>query len=110
MEFNISGDIIFRLFEIALGAVFTVLWWMMKEKDKATQRNIEKLWEEHEKDAKRLQEVELEIAKHHYIKSELDEKFDELKIEIKDGLHNLSEQLKSFTSATIELIKYSKKD
>lgn len=71
------------------GAVGTVLWYLLRQKDAKQQRDIDLLWEKHDDDAQRLTDLSIEIAKKHYERPELDGKFDRLETSIRDGLKEL---------------------
>jgi hypothetical protein len=78
--------------EIALfivGAVFTFIGFLLRQKDEKQEEQIKLLFSKHDEDAARLEELRLEIAKHHYIRSELDAKFDKLENSIVEGLDKL---------------------
>lgn len=84
---------------MVLGALFSVVGWLLKNKDEAQSRQIanlesqiEGLYQKHDKNAASIQELRLQIAREHYQKSEMDERFTELKITIRDGLQNMAER------------------
>lgn len=87
--------------EAIVGGIFTVLWWLLKNKDERQEDSIKMLFEKHEEDAKKLEELKLEIARQHYIKPELDAKFDRLEISIKDGMHELGNKFDKLSSILI---------
>lgn len=77
------------LVEIAvfiLSGIFAVLWWLLKNKDSKQEKDIDLLWTKHDEDAKRLQEVELDIARRHYVKDELDLRFSKLEAAVREGM------------------------
>lgn len=80
----------------------TVLWWSIRrlidrvdtlEISAAKQTSITLLWEKHDEDAKRLDEFQLEIAKKHYERTELDQRFDRLEKAITSGLEKLGDKI-----------------
>lgn len=73
-----------------LGAVFTVLWWLLRNKDMKQEKDIDLLFKKHDDDAGRLQALELEIAKNHYVKSELDPKFSLLESAFRSSFNSMS--------------------
>jgi hypothetical protein len=78
--------------EIALfivGAVFTFIGFLLRQKDEKQEEQIKLLFSKHDEDAAGLEKLRLEIAKHHYIRPELDAKFDKLENSIVDGLDKL---------------------
>lgn len=68
-----------------LGGIFTVLWFLLRQKDESQEQRIKKLFELHDEDAKELAQHRLMIAENHYRKPELDIKFDKIESSIKDG-------------------------
>jgi hypothetical protein len=72
-----------------VGAVFTLVSFLLREKDKKQEEQIKLLFVKHDEDAAKLERLELEIAKHHYIRPELDAKFDKLEGSIVEGLDKL---------------------
>lgn len=78
---------------LAIGGVFTVLWWLLRQKDYRQEKQIELLFQKHDDDAKRLQDLELEIAKNHYLKNELDAKFDKIENAFRDGMKDMGDKI-----------------
>ncbi len=111
-----------HLFEVALIGVFSVLWWLLRNKDDKQQRELQEfihttdtyreirklevekkfdqLWtkqrddytqllSKHEADARELAELRERIAREHYVKQEMDNKFDKLERAFTDGLKDL---------------------
>ncbi len=74
---------------LVVGGVFTVLWWLLRNKDAAQGRQIEILFLKHDEDANRLRDFQIEIASMHYKKPELDTKFDRLESAFRDGTREL---------------------
>lgn len=79
-----------------VGVVLGVIAYLLDRKDRQQERaldeqkqQIELLFKKHDEDAKRLQEVELDIAKRHYVKEELDSKFERLEAAIKSTMTEL---------------------
>ena len=60
------------------------------------QRAIDLLFEKHDQDAKRLDIFELDIAKHHYQKNELDARFDKLERAFENGFKSLGDKFDNF--------------
>lgn len=96
-----------------LGAIFTVLWWLLRQqvssRDKqiqdmqdAHEKEIAKLWEKHDEDARRLQDLELDIAKKHYLKEELDGRFERFEIAIRDDIKELGKKFDSLFDILIK--------
>lgn len=83
------------------GAIGTVLWYLLRQKDAKQQKDIELLWTKHDEDAQRLADLSLEIAKKHYERPELDGKFDRLDASIRDGLRELGNKFDRLAEALI---------
>ena len=72
-----------------VGAVFTLISFLLRQRDEKQEEQIKLLFAKHDDDAAKLEKLELEIAKQHYIRPELDAKFDKLEGSIVDGLDKL---------------------
>lgn len=72
-----------------LTGLFVVLWYLLQQKDAKQQKDIELLWEKHDDDVKQLQALQLHIASQHYIKAELDQKFDRMDATMRTGFEAL---------------------
>ena len=83
------------------GAIASVLWYLLRQKDAKQQTDIDNLWKKHDEDAQRLAELSLEIAKKHYERHELDGKFDRLEASIRDGLKDLGAKFDRLAEALI---------
>lgn len=111
-----------HLFETGLIGIFTVLWWLLRNKDERQQQEFntfvqaietykevrklevekafDQLWTKqrddvaqllakHEVDVRELAELRERIAREHYVKQELDNKFDKLERAFTDGFKDL---------------------
>ena len=87
-----------------LSGLFAVLWWLLRQKDSAQQKQISMLFEKHDEDAKRLQDLELDIAKHHYLKVELDPKFDRLAASFRTDMEALGSKVEKLTDAVVRRV------
>lgn len=85
----------------ALGLLFTVLWYLLQQKDTKQQKDIELLWTKHDLDAKELENLKLQIAQQHYVKSELDSKFDRMEETFREGFKNLGVKVDHLTTTLI---------
>lgn len=85
----------------AVGVVVAVIGYLLARKDAHQEKQIEALWEKHDQDAARLQDVELDIAKRHYVKDELDARFGQLDSSIRTGLDTLGAKFDKLTEALI---------
>jgi len=89
-----------------LGAVFSIVGWLLKNKDKqqedalnAHSAQIKLLFEKHDADATALQELRVQIASNHYERPELDKKFDKLETTFRDGFKDLGEKFDKLSDA-----------
>lgn len=65
-------------------------------------QQVELLWQKHDADAQDLSELRLHIASQHYVKTELDNRFDKMELAFKHGFHELGDKLDKLTNAVIE--------
>lgn len=80
-----------------ISGVFSVLWWLLKQKDAAQAEQIKTLFTKHDEDAAKLDALALKIAETHYIKPELDAKFTHLEMSIRDGMRELGTKFDRFS-------------
>lgn len=89
---------------IGISIVVTIIGSLLAKKDAAQEKeivalrtdhgkHISELWEMHNRDAQRLNDFEVRIAREHYVKQELDAKFDKLEIAFRDGFKDLGDKL-----------------
>lgn len=86
------------------GAIFTVLWYLLRQKDAAQEEAIKKLFQLHDSNAIGLSDLRLQIAQGHYNKDELNVKFDKLDNSFKDGFKQLGDKLEEFNRTLIQYI------
>ena len=102
-----------------LGVIFSIISWLLQQKDKAQEEKItalakkhledmcqrdEKitlLFLKHDTDEKALHDLALQIAKNHYERNELDRKFDRLDQTFKEGFTLLGDKLDKMNSALL---------
>ena len=84
-----------------LGVLFTVLWYLLQQKDAKQQKDIELLWTKHDSDVTELQQLKLQIASQHYVKAELDQKFDRMDATMKTGFEILSSKVDKLSDVLI---------
>lgn len=91
-------------------AALSVVAYLLKQKDEkqgkeiaemraAMDRHVELLWQKHDTDAKDLSELRLHIASQHYVKTELDARFDRMEASFNHGFHDLSGKLDKLIDA-----------
>lgn len=77
------------LTDMIVEGLLVVLWYLLRSKDSAQQKAIDLLFAKHDEDVGDLQKLKFEIAKSHYDKPELDQKFDRLETAIQEGMRDL---------------------
>ncbi len=82
-----------------------VVWFLLRKKDSDQAAQIQLLFVKHDEDAKALQELRVQIASNHYIKSELDYKFDKLEVTIKESFKELSTEFHNLSAALLKHIE-----
>ena len=99
--------------------VCTVLWWLIRQRDTTLNTEItdlecrrkadsEMLWQKHDDDVRRLQDVELDIARRHYVKEELDDRFDRIERSINNGMESLCVKMDRLSDALLKHITEEK--
>ena len=68
----------------------TLLWYLLTQKDAKQEEAIKLLWQKHDVDAKELENLKLQIASQHYVKAELDQKFNQMDATMRNGFQILS--------------------
>jgi hypothetical protein len=85
-----------------LSGIFTVLWWLLRQKDERQEEAIKLLFTKHDSNEKKIDAFQLEVAKMHYVKPELDAKFDRLEVSIKEGMHELGTKFDKLSDVLIK--------
>ncbi len=91
-----------NLTDLIITGVGVVVWWLLRNRDARQQDAIETLFRKHDEDARRLDDFQLEIAKHHYVKPELDAKFEHLEISIREGMSDLGKKFDRLSEVLIK--------
>ncbi len=68
------------------------LGWFLRSKDEFQAKQIALLFVKHDEDAKALQDLRIQIASNHYVKQELDSRFDKLEAAFSAGFKTLGEK------------------
>ena len=84
-----------------LTGLFVVLWYLLLQKDSKQQKDIELLWTKHDSDVTELQQLKLQIASQHYVKAELDQKFDRMDTTMRSGFKDLSEKVEQLSKTLL---------
>lgn len=66
-----------------------VVGWLLANKDAKQASEIDLLFKKHDADAQALADLKLEIAKEHYLKHELDQRFQQLDTTFRNGFREL---------------------
>lgn len=94
-----------ELILLALGGVGTVVWYLLRQKDEEQQAAIKLLFHKHDLDYEDLQALKLQIASQHYVKQELDSKFDKLETAFRDGFTSLGTKFDRLGDALVTHIQ-----
>lgn len=86
-------------FIFGLALLFGVIGYLLSRRDAKQAEEIETLFKLHHADEKQLHNLELEIARNHYPKNELDERFKQLDQTMKDGFGSLGADIKEMVKA-----------
>jgi hypothetical protein len=97
-------DIAFYL----LSGLAAMIAWFLRSKDEAQQRQIALLFTKHDEDAAQLSELKERIAREHYVKGELDARFQRLEDAFRDGFHDLGAKIDKLTEVFLDHIAKSK--
>lgn len=84
---------------IVLGLVFSVIGWLLTNKDKKQEDEIKLLFKKHDEDEKELTNLRIKIAENHYQKPELDAKFADINNTLKEGFAQLDKSIKEMSKS-----------
>lgn len=90
---------------LAISGTGSVVWYLLRQKDAAQQAAIDLLFKKHDEDYRELQELKLRIASEHYVKGELDHKFDKLEGAFRDGFADLGKKFDNLGQVLIRHIQ-----
>jgi hypothetical protein len=85
--------------------LITVVGWLLASKDSKQGHEIDLLFKKHDEDAKALADLRIEIAKEHYLKHELDARFQSLQDTFKEELRNLGGKFDNLTNILVEHVR-----
>jgi len=97
------------LLERVVEGLLIVLWYLLRAKDTQQQKSIDLLFRKHDEDSAALQDLKLQIAKTHYDKPELDQKFDRLETAIQDGMRDLGTRFDRLSEILVKHITREEK-
>lgn len=84
-----------------LGMV-AIIGWFLRQKDEQQAESIRLLFKKHDDDATALANLRLEIAKEHYLKHELDARFQSLEDTFRTGMADLAMRFDKLSNALLE--------
>jgi hypothetical protein len=105
-----------------LNGIFAVIWFLLRKKDDAQEKHIcdqdvrinelsvkldqqvALLFEKHDRDVERLVDFKLKIAEEHYLKPELDTKFEKLELSFRDGFKDMGLKFDNLANALLKNI------
>jgi len=87
------------IISIVLGLVFSVIGWLLSNKDKKQEDEIKLLFKKRDEDAKELTDLRIKIAEQHYQKPELDTKFSDINATLKSGFTQLDSGIKEMSKS-----------
>lgn len=87
---------------LVIGTVFSLVGWLLRNKDEAQARQISLLFTKHDEDARALQDLRVQLAREHYQKNELDARFDKLEAAFRAGFADLGQKFDRLSEALIE--------
>ena len=93
------------LWALIIGGLVAVISWALKQKDEAQGRQITALWTKHDEDAKALAELKERIAREHYLKHELDSRFESLELSFREGMRDLGGKMDKLTETLIQTLE-----
>lgn len=74
----------------------------LKDLNEKLQKQIDLLFKKHDDDVAALNSLQLQIAKEHYLKHELDQRFMSLENAFKDGMHELGRKFDKLTDTLVD--------
>lgn len=89
------------LTQAAILGLIGLVGYFLRQKDSEQGAKIDKLFLIHDKDVEKLAALELKIASDHYIKPELDAKFDKMEATFKEGFHTLGHKFDKLTDILV---------
>jgi hypothetical protein len=82
------------IWQIGAMTIISVIGVLLRNKDQAQAEQIAMLFKKHDDDVAALQELRLQIANNHYVKHELDLRFDKLEATFTRGFDELGKALR----------------
>lgn len=79
-----------------------IIGFFLRQKDEAQAKQISTLWAKHDEDAMALSELKERIAREHYVKAELDARFQRLEDAFRTGFNELGGKLDKLTDVMVQ--------
>lgn len=86
-----------------IGGLFSVLWGFLKLQNAQQADQIRILFKKHDDSVKEIRGLELKIAQEHYVKGELDTKFDKLERAFSDGFKELGSKFDKLSNQLLRM-------
>jgi hypothetical protein len=86
-----------------------LIGFFLRQKDEAQGKQITTLWAKHDEDAKALSELKERIAREHYMKHELDSRFERLENAFREGMTEVGSKIDHLTQVLVNSV-YEKID
>lgn len=83
----------------ALGLIFSVIGWLITDKVKGLQETNRVLFTKLDAANKSIADFRIEIAKEHYPKPELDFRFSQIDLSIRNGFHEMANKFDDLAKA-----------
>ena len=91
---------------MGISGVGTVVWYLLRQKDDQQAEAIALLFKKHDEDYAELQALKLQIASQHYVKGELDDKFDRLESAFRSGFAELGAKFDRLGETLVQHIQH----
>lgn len=99
--------------DVILSTLLAVVAYLLRQKDLQQQQQLTQLegdfeeqvallWQKHDQDAKDLSELRLHIASQHYVKTELDARFDKMELAFQQGFNSIAAKLDKLNDNLVE--------
>lgn len=85
-----------------------IIGFFLRQKDEAQGKQISALWLKHDEDAAALADLKERIAREHYVKAELDARFQRLEDAFRGGFNELGQKLDKLTDVMLQHISKGK--
>lgn len=81
-----------------------IIGFFLRQKDESQGKQITALWTKHDEDAKALAELKERIAREHYLKHELDARFESLERSFREGMRDLGNKMDKLTDTLLSTL------